>query len=1339
MTIFDEFLEKSNLKTNLRMLKRLYILLVISGLFHAVAIAQTVSVSPSIISRGTFLGISPALRDLPTISAEEFQAMAAREQKEKDRNERLQHRSYPYAATAQPQGPDPAWQKVMGSNGSPKAPIANFDGQTSPYYPPDCNGAAGPNHYFQTINCVYAIYNKTGTLMAGPTNLNLLFSGVTGSNYNDGDPIVLYDEQADRWLVTEFSISGSTDYMLMAVSTTNDPTGTWYKYSFPVNTMPDYPKFSVWRDGYYMGDNNSSTNDIYVFERSQMIVGAASPQSIGFNNAWRPTSVDGFMCVPPVDNDGAFAPVGSPGLFIAFNDDAIGGGSDQLWIYELAVNWTTPSSSTFTRTQQLAVQAFDANFGNTWTNIPQPNTQKLDAIPQVIMNVPQYRNFGSYQTIVCCHTVDVDGTDHAGVRWYELRKTTGTWSVRQQGTYAPDAANRWMGSIMLNGSGKIGLGYSVSSSSIYPSIRYCGQSAAAYTAGNSTLDIPEESIIAGANAQSGSERWGDYSLCSVDPSDDNTFWFTSEYIGSGSSRKTRIASFKFGNAPAVSTIAATGVGATSATMNGSINPNGLATTYYFQWGTTVSYGSVTSTTSAGSGSTTVNVNAPLTGLVSGTTYHFRLVGVNTDGTVYGSDLTFTPGAASIVTTAASAITLTTASSGGNVTGDGGTPVTARGVCWATTANPTVAGSHTTDGAGTGVFTSSITGLSSNTTYHVRAYATNSSGTYYGDDLTFTTLCGIYTLPFSESFTGTTIPGCWSQVDHQGNGQIWQFGTITGQTPNPSLTGNYAYLNSDAYGSGNTQNADLVTPTLNLSGYSAVNLQFKHYFKSYTGSSGTVSYSIDNGTTWTQIQQFTATSSANPTTFTQAVNATAGQATVKFRWNYTGTYAYSWAIDDVQITGTAGVALAVSPANQNVTTAAGTTNFTVTTAAAWTTSSNASWCTVTPSGTGNGTLAANYTQNTTATPRVATITVSATGAVSVPVTVTQAGLAPVLAVTPPVQNVTAPAGATNFTVTSNGDWAVVSDATWCTVTSAGTGNGTIVATYTENTSVATRFANITVTMTGLSPVSVSVMQSGAAPTLAVSPANQNVSAPAGTTNFTVTSNSNWTVGSDASWCSVTTGGFGNGTITATFTENTSVTPRVATLTVTVSGLSAQTVTVTQSGTGPFLGVNPQNQSVNYTAGTTIFEVVCNTNWSASSDAPWCLVTTSGTGNGSIQADYTENSAVTPRTATISVNVTGLPVQEVTVTQDGFVGIDDPAGGAFTIYPNPSHGEFTLNLSGINGPVEVSVYDMHGSRVENVKSANGNSLRLKIDPAAEGCYHVMIRTSTELIVRKLVVIR
>jgi len=529
---------------NLTLLFVLFLFIAFNG------VTQDKPISPSHIGVGEYHGLSVPLRDVPVITADEWEKMEL--DANKPRNEELRTRLYPFAETAEPKGVDPIWQKFMGGTPAPKAPIVTFDGQSSPYYPPDCNGAAGPNHYMQTINVVYAIYSKTGSLVAGPANLNTLFTGLPGATYNDGDPIVLYDEQADRWLVVEFSVGGTNDYMLFAVSQTNDPTGSWHRYSFDVDDMPDYEKVGIWQDGYYMGTNNGSSGkkDIYVFERSKMLLGQTA-QMVGFDNPWRPTTIDGFMCVPPVDNDGAFAPAGSPGLFVTINDDAIAGGSDQLWIYELAVNWATPTSSTFTRAQQLSVPAFDSNFGANWDNIKQPGTtRELDAIPQVVMNAPQYRNFGSYQTLVCCHTVDVDNTDHAGIRWYELRKTSGTWSLRQSGTYAPDAHSRWLGSIRLNGQNEMGLGYSISSSSVYPGIRYTGQSATAYANGTGVLDLAEQTVITGSYSQTTYNRWGDYAGISIDPADDKTFWFTTQYVGASSARKTRIFNFQVSAAPA---------------------------------------------------------------------------------------------------------------------------------------------------------------------------------------------------------------------------------------------------------------------------------------------------------------------------------------------------------------------------------------------------------------------------------------------------------------------------------------------------------------------------------------------------------------------------------------------------------------------------------------------------------------------------------------------------------------------------------------------------------------------------------------------------------------------
>jgi len=260
----------SSLKPN-DMTNRIFILFIFFYIPFISVNAQDVPVHPSFIGEGVFLGVSPPLRDLPALTPAEYQAMVAKAET-KVLNKKLKERFYPFAATALPQGPDPAWQKKMGTTDINRSPDVNAEGQTSPYYPPDCNGTAGPDHFMQTVNTTYAIYNKSGVLLAGPTNMNLLFSGVPGSNCNDGDPLILYDEQAARWLAVEFSLCGANDRMLVAVSTTNDPTGTWYKYSFDVDDMPDYEKFGVWQDGYYMGDNNSSGKDIYVFERAQMLL-----------------------------------------------------------------------------------------------------------------------------------------------------------------------------------------------------------------------------------------------------------------------------------------------------------------------------------------------------------------------------------------------------------------------------------------------------------------------------------------------------------------------------------------------------------------------------------------------------------------------------------------------------------------------------------------------------------------------------------------------------------------------------------------------------------------------------------------------------------------------------------------------------------------------------------------------------------------------------------------------------------------------------------------------------------------------------------------------------------
>jgi hypothetical protein len=342
---------------------------------------------------------------------------------------------------------------------------------------------------------------------------------------------------------------------------------------------------------------------------------------------------------------------------------------------------------------------------------------------------------------------------------------------------------------------------------------------------------------------------------------------------------------------------------------------------------------------------------------------------------------------------------------------------------------------------------------------------------------------------------------------------------------------------------------------------------------------------------------------------------------------------------------------VAPTTQNVTSAAGSAAFTVTSNTSWTAQSNSGWCTVTPSGTGNGTLTATYTANTGTASRTATITVSATGVANQTVTVVQAGTAVVLTVAPSNQNVTASSGNTSFTVTSNSGWIAQSNAGWCIVTPSGTGNGIITASYTENITTSSRVALITVSSSGTSDLTVTVTQSGAAVTLSVTPALQNVSSAAGMTEYLVASNTNWNAQSSVGWCIVTPTGSGDGIINADYTENTGTTARTAVITISASGATSQTVTLMQLGSDPALAVSPENQDVSNTAGSATYAVTSNVLWTAVSNADWCSVTPSGSGNGALVADYSMNTENSTRIAIITLSAPGTPDQSVTLTQSG----------------------------------------------------------------------------------------
>jgi hypothetical protein len=437
-------------------------------------------------------------------------------------------------------------------------PTQNFEGQgnTSGVLPPDTNGDVGPDHYVQMVNLTLAVYDKSGTLLLGPVASNTFWSPIGGlcASNNDGDPVVLYDQGADRWLISQFALSDPDDYHeCVAISQTGNPTGAWHLYDFLASTseMNDYPKLGVWPDAYYMSANDFTFNgawnwsgvSVYAFERDQMLQGRPA-RMIKFNFS-ATDNIFGFL---PADWDGTTPPpANAPNPFVYLRGDEIDGNPDGLGLWLFHVDWTTPANSTFTGQTLLPVAAFDANLCDWSRNcIPQPGGTALDAISDRLMFRNQYRNLGASQALVLNHTVDATGADLAGLRWYQLTNSGGGWSLAQQGTYAPqDGHQRWMGSIAMDKDANLAIGYSISSTSLFPSIAYTGR-----LAGDPANTLPqgETSLILGNGSQSHtSGRWGDYSSMSVDPVDDCTFWYTQEYYAadSNSGWQTRIGAFRY--------------------------------------------------------------------------------------------------------------------------------------------------------------------------------------------------------------------------------------------------------------------------------------------------------------------------------------------------------------------------------------------------------------------------------------------------------------------------------------------------------------------------------------------------------------------------------------------------------------------------------------------------------------------------------------------------------------------------------------------------------------------------------------------------------------------------
>jgi len=541
--------------------------------------------------------VSRALRDLPRAARPLVFAEDAEFEvrQERGRSEGPQaHRVLPYRADGA--------RQLFNLTPSIPTPLLTFEGMSNQdnfnifggrVNPPDPNGDVGPNHYVEMINLVFAVYDKAGNLLLGPVDTGSLWAGFPIEDCTDpsGDPVVLYDQTTDHWILSQFTTRGLDaqvpNYNCVAVSQTGDPTGAYYRYAFSTQPdlvdggyfFPDYPKYGVWSNSYVLTTRDFGWVDrygisVYALEKNKMVSGNPNARAVQFfleadvtSSGTVPLNLVGDGLLPP-DMDGNRRPVdGAPAPIVGTQDDAAGYGAtfDAINIWELSVNWSSKPTASIRFAAQLPTAAFDSIYPCTPTSrdcLPQPGVPVGDARDLDILSYRQrptfrlaYRNFGTYEALVTNQSVEA-APGVAGARWYEIRRTgsrppqTGTYSIYQQGTYAPgDGVHRWMGSIAQDKNGNMALGYSVVNEvDVFPGIRYTGR-----LAGDplGTMTLGEATIINGSGIQrTTNSRWGDYTSMSIDPSDDCTFWYTDEYYtlaGQNSSTagwQTRIGKFK---------------------------------------------------------------------------------------------------------------------------------------------------------------------------------------------------------------------------------------------------------------------------------------------------------------------------------------------------------------------------------------------------------------------------------------------------------------------------------------------------------------------------------------------------------------------------------------------------------------------------------------------------------------------------------------------------------------------------------------------------------------------------------------------------------------------------
>ncbi|MAQ74948.1 MAG: sheath polysaccharide-degrading enzyme [Aquimarina sp.] len=809
--------------------------------------AQKQGMKPSTIGKAEYVRVVPAISKMDNVISAKGMIKHGQEKK-KGKNTFVPGKGLPAAGQNDPL--IPIQQKSQRAAISTE--IANFEAHSGFSTPTDPTGAVGPNHYVYAFNSGFGIRDKSGNVLVPEASLATIFPGESL-----GDPIVVYDNYADRFIIMQFS--NTPNGFLIAVGQGPDPVNDgWFTYRFNTGSFPDYEKLSIWSDGYYItankDQNNPSGNDVvFAVERDKMLIGDANAQFVGFPLPGAQTS--GFYSPGGSHSTGPnLPPVGTGHSILYLQDDSWSGVSqDHIKVWTTDVDWSNLANSTISQPQQINTTPFDSVFdGGSFSNLPQPSGSDLDALQATMMYMTTYRRFGTHNSIILNFVVDLDGNDDlAGIRWYELRQSGDgqPWTIFQEGTYVqPDGLSAFCGSMAMDAQGNIGLAYTVVSTSTFPSIRYTGRLASDPLG---TMTLTEQIGVNGTQVDP-SFRYGDYGQMTIDPADDMTFWHTAEYF-TGGARKNHVVAFKLQpdtpdtEAPtAPANLTASGTTDVSTTLSWDPSTDNVGVTGYdvYQDGVVVA--------------STANTTVDIIGLTPATTYDFFVIATDAAGNESASSNTVSVTTNAPDTQAPSAPANLTAS---NITSS------STELSWdASTDNIGVSEYQVLqDGSFVSTVTTTSTiviGLSPETTYSFSVVALDAAGNVSSasNAVSVTTLAATGCLngvaaPYSESFESSI--GLWTQSTSDDLNWVRDAnGTPSSNTGPSSADDGSFYLYVEASGNGTgypNKTAVLNSPCFDLTSATSATFSFRyHMFGAGNFGSLSVEASNDEGNNWTSI-------------------------------------------------------------------------------------------------------------------------------------------------------------------------------------------------------------------------------------------------------------------------------------------------------------------------------------------------------------------------------------------------------------------------------------------------------------------------------------------------------